>query len=176
MLRQGSTGEPSGSGLTGPPRDMALGLGMIAFSVLLHLWLIPWQVNDQGSFGVPPSFAPKVLAWIILALGVVLVLANAHRIAVGEPAKDDGPRLTGKNLLFLALCIGTTALMLTLMRLVGEKIGQPYAGFLVAAPSGLVAYTLIHGQARAWAYAFNAIVIPCVIYVSFRLGLGLPLP
>ncbi|MEM7043182.1 MAG: tripartite tricarboxylate transporter TctB family protein [Pseudomonadota bacterium] len=164
------------AGLTGRRRDLVLGVMLVLFAWLLHLWIIPWQVNDEGSFGLAPSFAPRILAWLILGLGCVLIVLNLHGSREAGMADEGGPVLTFANLSHLALCIGTTALMLLLMRFAGAKIGWPYAGFLAAAPLGLLALTWIHGRAPGWAFAFNAVLIPPAIYLAFWFGLGLPLP
>jgi len=156
----------------GPATDLILGIVIVLFSLLLLYWIIPAQVNDAGAFGLPPSLAPRALAWLMVALGAVLIAGNVHQ--GGEDPLAG--KLTWQDTGHLALCILAVVLMLTVMRFVGDASGRPYSGFWVAAPLGLVAFTLIHTRAPLWAYAFNALAAPAVIYAGFWWGLELPLP
>ena len=166
---------PEGSGdakSSGPATDLILGIIIVLFSLLLLFWIIPNQVNDAGAFGLPPSLAPRALAWLMTGLGVVLIGQNL-RCAHHDPLEG---KLTWSDAGHLALCIAAVAVMLTVMGFVGDAFGTPYAGFWVAAPLGLIAFTLIHTKAPLWAYAFNAVAAPAVIYAGFWWGLELPLP
>ncbi|MEM9783562.1 MAG: tripartite tricarboxylate transporter TctB family protein [Pseudomonadota bacterium] len=163
---------PGGARAAGPGADAALGAAIAALGAVLLVWAIPAQVNDAGSFGLPPSLAPRVLAWLMVGLGLVLIAQDLRRVGPDPLAG----RLTVWDMGHLALCIGSVALMLVAMRIAGQMIGAPYSGFWCAAPLGLVAFTLIHGRAPLWAYAFNAVAAPAAIYAGFWWGLGLPLP
>ncbi|PLS20917.1 tripartite tricarboxylate transporter TctB family protein [Neptunicoccus cionae] len=162
-------GDPTPPGLA---TDLLLGIVIVLFSLLLLFWIIPTQVNDAGAFGLPPSLAPRALAWLMAALGTVLIAGNL-RLGGEDPLAG---KLTWQDAGHLALCILAVALMLIVMRLVGDAIGRPYSGFWIAAPLGLIAFTLIHTRAPLWAYAFNALAAPAVIYAGFWWGLELPLP
>ena len=153
----------------GRSQDLYLGIVILFIGGALLLWLIPTQVNDAGSFGLPPSLAPKALAWVMIACGAVLVLQNLR-----SRAQAGGLNL--RHVLYLVSCVVTVGGMLMLMRFVGDAIDRPNAGFLVAAPLGLIAFTYLHGKAPVWAYAFNAIVAPALIFAAFWWGLELPLP
>ena len=160
------------AGETSPARfsqDFFLGIGIIVFGALLLVWGIPAQVNDAGSFGLPPSLAPKALVWVMIVCGVVLTLQHLN------PVIEDN-RLRVKEIMFLAICLVTSGLMLALMNHLGNLIDRPNAGFLLAAPIGLVAFTFLHSRAPLWAYAFNALIAPFVIFAFFWWGLELPLP
>ena len=157
---------------SGLKTDLILGICIVVFGLLLHFWIIPSQVNDAGSFGLPPSLAPRALGWLMTVLGAVLVIQNLR--------KSEGDPLAGKvnlrDTFHLALCIAAVAVMLTVMQIVGEFFDTPYSGFWVGAPLGLIMFTLIHTRAPVWAYVFNAIAAPAVIYAGFWLGLQLPMP
>lgn len=163
---------PSDATSPGPATDLILGIVIVLFSLLLLFWIIPAQVNDAGAFGLPPSLAPRALAWLMAALGAALIAGNL-RHGEGDPLAG---RLTWQDTGHLALCILSVVLMLIVMRLVGDAIGRPYSGFWIGAPLGLIAFTLIHTRAPLWAYAFNALAAPAVIYAGFWWGLELPLP
>lgn len=156
----------------GSRSDFILGAAIVCFGLVLVFWAIPAQINDAGSFGLPPSLAPKALSWLIVALGAALAVWNVR--ALGRP--DDRPGLRWSDAAHLAASVGSVAAMLLLMALAGAWIDRPYAGFLIAAPLGLIAFTAIHSGAPAWAYAFNAIAAPAAVYAAFWWGLRLPLP
>ena len=153
----------------GPSADLLVGLAIALFGAALLVWIIPAQVDDAGSFGLPPSLAPKALAWVMLVSGLVLAVQNLR-----VPKREGG--LRPADLVHVAGCILAIGLMLKVMEWAGEAIGIPYSGFLIAAPLGLAAFTFLHGRAPLWAYGFNAIVIPVVIYAAFWWGLNLPMP
>lgn len=150
-------------------QDFFLGLFIVCFSVILLVWAIPTQVNDAGSFGLPPSLAPRSLAWVMIACGTILVLQNLK-----PSANRDSLKL--KEVLFLVMFIVATGFMLILMNVLGERVDRPNAGFLLSAPLGLIAFTFLHSRAPLWAYAFNAIVAPLIIFAFFWWGLERPLP
>ena len=164
-----ASNSPAKSTLAGFSQDFFLGLGIVLFGALLLLWIIPAQVNDAGSFGLPPSLAPKALAWLMIACGGMLG-AQHLRTASG------GGRLVWREIAFLLSCLLAVGCMLWVMRFAGDVLDRPNAGFLIGAPLGLIAFTFLHSRAPVWAYAFNAIVAPLIIVAAFWWGLELPLP
>ncbi|MBT0958409.1 tripartite tricarboxylate transporter TctB family protein [Alphaproteobacteria bacterium KMM 3653] len=164
---------PGGATSPGLATDLILGIVIVLFSLLLLFWIIPAQVNDAGAFGLPPSLAPRALAWLMAALGAMLIVGNLRHNGEVDPLAG---KLSWQDVGHLALCILSVAFMLIVMRLAGDAIGRPYSGFWIAAPLGLIAFTLIHTRAPLWAYAFNALAAPAVIYAGFWWGLELPLP
>lgn len=165
----GASNNPAKSKLAGLSRDFYLGLVIVIFGVSLLLGIIPAQVNDAGSFGLPPSLAPKALAWVMIACGGAL---SAQKFR----STEDGGGLALGEIGFLVSCVVAVGLMLLIMSFAGARFEQPNAGFFVAAPLGLIMFTFLHSRAPLWAYAFNAIVAPLVIVAVFWWGLELPLP
>ena len=157
------------STLAGFSQDVFLGLSIALFGVLLLFWIIPAQVNDAGSFGLPPSLAPKALAWVMIACGAVLALKHL-RTASG------GGGLVWREIAFLLSCLLAVGCMLWVMKFAGDAFDRPNAGFLVGAPLGLISFTFLHSRAPVWSYAFNAIVAPLIVVAAFWWGLELPLP
>ena len=160
-------GAPAGS-----IRDLILGVVIVVTSLALIFWIIPEQVNDAGSFGLPPSLAPRALAWLMLGTGVVLVAQNLR----ARGPDPDAPAFGWHDAGHLALTLAAVAVMLLIMGFVGDRATTPYVGFWVAAPLGLIAFTLIYSGAPLWAYVFNALAAPAVIYAGFWWGLEVPLP
>ncbi len=156
----------------GPSRDLILGSVIVVSSLVLIFWIIPTQVNDAGSFGLPPSLAPRALAWLMLGTGVVLVAQNL-RMRGPDP---EAPPFGRHDIGHLVLTLASVAVMLVIMRFVGDAATTPYVGFWVAAPLGLIAFTLVYSGAPLWAYAFNALAAPAAIYAGFWWGLEVPLP
>jgi len=160
---------PAKSSLAGLRQEFYLGLAITVFGVLLLLWIIPEQVNDAGSFGLPPSLAPKSLAWVMILCGGVLTLQHLRK-------SPDRWGLAVSEVLFLVSCLVAVGASLILMKYMGDLIDRPNMGFLLSAPVGLILFTALHTRAPVWAYAFNAIVAPLVIVAAFWWGLELPLP
>ncbi len=152
--------------------DLILGIVIALFGLLLIVWIIPAQVNDAGSFGLPPSLAPRSLAWLMVALGVILAAQNIRSVGADPLAGS----LTWGDVGHLAICVISVGAMLIVMGYAGQALGRPYSGFWIAAPLGLLAFTLIHSGAPLWAYVFNMLAAPAVIYAVFWWGLELPLP
>jgi hypothetical protein len=152
-------------------QDLILGVAIVLFGLSLIFLIIPAQVNDKGSFGLPPSLAPRALAWLMVAVGSTLTLQNLKIRSAGSRRG-----LRREDVIYLAATVLAVALMLMLMQWIGAWFDRPYSGFLVAAPIGLVLFTLLHTGAPLWVYLFNAIAAPAVIYIGFWLGLSLPLP
>ncbi|MEL7099016.1 MAG: tripartite tricarboxylate transporter TctB family protein [Pseudomonadota bacterium] len=160
---------PAGWLLAGRAQDFYLGVLIAVAGVLLLVWIIPAQVNDAGSFGLPPSLAPRALSWVMILCGVMLALQNMRNT-------QRAGKLAAREVLFLVACLGAVGGMLLLMRMLSDAIDQPNAGFLLSAPLGVIALTVLHSRAPLWAYAFNALVAPLVIVAAFWWGLELPLP
>ncbi len=150
-------------------QDFALGLVIMFIGALLLLWVIPAQVNDAGSFGLPPSLAPRSLTWVMILCGAVLTVQNLR------PTSGAGSLRAG-DVVFLVACLTAVGVMLLLMRALGDLFDRPNMGFLISAPLGLIAFTFLHSKAPIWAFAFNAIVAPALILAAFWWGLELPLP
>ena len=165
---------PRSTGLKRPVeinQDLILGIAITSFGLILTFWIIPAQVNDRGSFGLPPSLAPRALAWLIVAMGTVLTLQNLKLHSTGSRRG-----LYRHDVLYLIASVVAVSVMLLLMKWVGGWIDRPYAGFLVGAPIGLILFTALHTGAPLWVYLFNAVTAPAVIYAGFWWGLSLPLP
>ncbi|MDO6485948.1 tripartite tricarboxylate transporter TctB family protein [Shimia thalassica] len=152
-------------------QDLILGIIIAMFGLLLIFWIIPIQVNDKGSFGLPPSLAPRSLAWLMVAMGAVLTAQNLKLHSAGSRRG-----LRRQDIVYVIASVLAVATMLVLMKWIGAWVDRPYAGFLVAAPIGLTLFTLLHTGAPLWVYLFNAIAAPAVIYGGFWWGLSLPLP
>lgn len=168
-LTERSTGRPRSVGFG---QDLVLGLVIMGFGLVLIWGVIPNQVNDSGSFGLPPSLAPRALAWLMVLMGAVLAVQNLKP----SEAEKDRSGLTLRDIAFLGASVLTVAVMLALMGWVGAWADRPYAGFFVAAPIGLLLLTLLHTGAPLWVYVFNAVAAPAAIYAGFWWGLRLPLP
>lgn len=161
--------DPVASASARPPRDFYVGFAIALFGALLLLWIIPAQVSDAGSFGLPPSLAPKALAWIMTACGAVLATCNLRPSSAGDALK-------WREVAFAATCLAAVALTLVSMSYLGGMLNRPNSGFLASAPFALLAFTLLHSRPPLWALAFNAVLAPSVIVAAFWWGLELPLP
>ncbi len=71
----------------GPSGDTWIGLGILAFSLVLLLWLIPYGVEVQkaGGMAVTPSFFPNMIAGILALLSLCLLISNIVRKSHAQP-------------------------------------------------------------------------------------------
>ena len=164
-----TSNSPAKTTLAGLSQDFYVGIAIVLFGVLLHLWIIPAQVDDAGSFGLPPSLAPKALGWVMIFCGGALAFQQLR-------FSSDICGIVWGEIAFLVSCLLAVGLMLAIMNIAGQAFYRPNAGFLVGAPLGLIAFTFLHSRAPIWAYAFNAVVAPLVILAAIWWGLELPLP
>ena len=73
-------------------RDICLSLGVVLFSLILILWLIPGFVSDYttGEKELSPRFFPYMIAGILALLSLLLLYQNLRRAA--DPAEDSKGR------------------------------------------------------------------------------------
>ncbi|UCE30570.1 MAG: tripartite tricarboxylate transporter TctB family protein [Burkholderiales bacterium] len=74
-----SEGEPGPSAGSRSARrtDLASGLTLVAVALAVLLWLIPTQIHTgAGEYDLSPAFFPRLAAWTLLGLSVLLVLVR----------------------------------------------------------------------------------------------------
>ena len=143
------TSEDDDGSASAPVVDLASGLLMAALAVLALAWIIPANVDaDAGDYDVSPVFMPKLAAWIVLALGLLLA-ASAVRRASG--AWRSAPWSIVVDPLAWA---GVSVLVyLSLMHL----------GFLVTAPAVIAGGLLYAGQRSPIIIAIISIGLPLLL-------------
>ena len=90
--------------------DKFIGLGIVLFSMVLYLFVIPRECDTTGSSGIGPDFFPKLIAGIMGALGICLFFNKSS-----ESEKKKKERHTAQMVV--------TAVMLLLYTYLAEYLG-----------------------------------------------------
>lgn len=140
-------------------RDAVLSLGILAFAVILAVWLIPAYVLDYGTGdrGLSPRFFPYLICGGLALLA--LILFNRHRRALfgGHSAAtdDDSP----KTDLFVIIC----AALLLVYYLAVFLLGMLPASFLA-----LIGLMLLFGFRFWWKIIVFSAVLVSLLFVFFE--------
>ncbi|MEW5911368.1 MAG: tripartite tricarboxylate transporter TctB family protein [Thermodesulfobacteriota bacterium] len=115
---------PDGKGLN---RDVILGLGLLAFSLLILLWLIPSgvEVQQAGGMAVTPTFFPYGVTAVLAVLSLALVVKGFAAPSSAESA--------GEKKFSLAVVI-------IILLLLASFYGLEYLGMV---PTGILAVILL---------------------------------
>lgn len=143
-------------------RELAVGIGMTGAGI--GYLLLTGDIPRRGD--VDASFVPRILAWMMIGLGALQLLAARRAEAAGADSPSAAPALTVVGI-SLALIAAFIALM------------QPL-GFPVAASLFLFAQfwllTPADRKPRPGLYAALAVTASIVIFIAFRYGFKLLLP
>ncbi|WP_259782100.1 tripartite tricarboxylate transporter TctB family protein [Aestuariispira ectoiniformans] len=159
--------------------DAVLGVVIATAGITLFFWVIPFEINDAGAYGLPPSFVPKLLAGLMFLLGSLMAARNCRAflpVSRRDGQSRERAALTWSNMGHLCIVVGTCAAMLWTMGEVGGLSQVPYAGFWVAVPPAVVVFTLIHGQVRLRTLFINAVATPASIYAMSWFVFHIPMP
>lgn len=151
--------------------ELWLGLGTVAFALLLLLVLIPQGITVPKSVKrlvLSPTFWPNIIGCFILAMGAVLTLQAI--VAPRPPAEaEDRPRAprsipgTGRVLAFVGILAGYFLLIAPL-------------GMVPASILAMLAYLLLVRARRRLAGIAVAIALPLVLDWFFLHVAGVPMP
>lgn len=148
----GETPEQDDGSDTAPVIDLASGLLLAGLAGLALVWIIPANVDaDAGDYDVSPIFMPKLIAWVVLALGLALAGSAAKRARTGwQPASwtilsDTAGWAVASTLAYLALV---------------------HIGFQVTAPIIIAAGLWFAGQRSLILIVVLAIGLPLAIHTG----------
>jgi putative tricarboxylic transport membrane protein len=136
--------------------------------------------SDAGYQGIGPDFLPKVVSWMLMALGVVwLVMLSLKPDALADGVcEDDAPAHTTQTPAWAALAWISAALWLDALLI--ERIGFVLActvAYTCAARAFRVAQGRSAREVKAWlADAVCGFAISAPVYWLFSFGLNISLP
>ncbi|MEM9601567.1 MAG: tripartite tricarboxylate transporter TctB family protein [Pseudomonadota bacterium] len=147
-------------------RDFLSGLSMVCFAALLLLVLIPNGVDEPRRVkyaALSPSYYPRIVAWVLLVVGLCVGLRAAWRPAAGEVDPDQRPDAARQiSLVFVLLAAFASVL---------SVLGLPLASCLAL----LIAFPLA-GERRWPRVLALAIAVPLGLYVFFLKVANIPIP
>lgn len=149
-------------------REVLIGLGMVGAGLLLFV-LIPQQIGSLPSHSdeISPTLFPRLLAWLLILLGVVHVVQNRPQRTEAEPPSTAGDMPQGRLIVraFGALAIAAAYVFLL-----------PILGFTAASMVGLSGLILYLGHGRPRRAVLVAVPAALVLAELFSRGLNVPLP
>ncbi len=150
-------------------REVLIGLGMVGAGLLLLFVLIPQQIGSLPSHSdeISPTLFPRLLAWLLILLGVVHVVRNRPRRTETEPPTPAGDSHQGR---LLVRALGASAVAAAYVLLL------PILGFTVASAVGLTGLILYLGHGRLRRAVVVAVPAAFVLAEMFTRGLNVPLP
>ncbi|MDD9982976.1 MAG: tripartite tricarboxylate transporter TctB family protein [Gammaproteobacteria bacterium] len=149
-------------------RERLTGIGVALAGVVLFAVLIPYGIDQPGNVehaALAPDFWPRIIAVIIMAMGVLL----AVRPMSEEDDEEDGADAGGwrRRLLGLAVALGA---------LFGFYFLIPSLGMVVPGVAVILALMVFGGERRWLLAAVLGAGVPILLYVFFVHVAGIPIP
>ncbi len=155
--------------------DVLLGLGVIAFGVLLLTFAIPHYITSPSNVRalvLSPTFWPIIVAGIIVFMGALLAATRMFGIGVTDPENAGelpSAEFDGGNFAWLRL-VAVAGLM------VGLVFAIPILGMVLATAIAFLAFAFIVRAPKPILILVSAIVIPLVLYWFFNHIAGVSVP
>jgi len=141
----------------------------VVFGILLCVWIIPSQIKSvpQSPWYNSPRFFPYLLAGLLIVCGICL-----FAIGLKKANSSDDPVCCTFHLAEIKI------VSITLLALVVYTLAMSYLPFHYVLLSALMMASLMFlcGQRNWKLLAVVSILLPVVIYVSFKYGLNIRFP
>ncbi len=148
--------------------SIILGLGIIVFSGILFLFLVPtWVITPQNVqiLVLSPDFWPYIVAGLLAIGGVLLLLQYA--IVHGKRGHDEERDEVAGGW----RRIGLVGLLMAVYYMI-----LPYLGMVIGSVVAYMAFMAIIGLPRKLPSIIVAIVLPLLLYGFFNHMAGVPIP
>lgn len=148
-----------------PRKELIIALGLLAFCGLNYFYLIPVQVEAEGSSSTYPILLNIMMAIFSVAYAIEAFRLMKKQAAEGLAEQETGPgfmALYGRTLLLIA----ATAIWLFVMGA---------AGFILSTFLFLLVASYIFGSRSKWKPIVLSLAMPFIFYSIFR-GLNSQLP
>jgi hypothetical protein len=149
--------------------DVVSGIGFIVVAGWLLLYAIPYHTGEAAGYGLSPAGLPYVMALSILILAVIQVISALTKkqtaVKNGEQTEADvswgghGKFWLQMGLLF-SLYLG----------------GLKLIGFIPSSIGLMVFLQYFIGQRNIVLLVVLSVLIPGMLYIAFRYGIGIMLP
>lgn len=151
--------------------DMMTGLIFAILSLWLLIYAIPRHIDGgTGEYGMSSAMLPKIMALSMLVLSVVQIGVNLvpkkNTLTSGKKDKAAEPDWPSHGIFWLKLAVFLAG-YLGLLKLLG---------FIPASVIFLALLQYLVGQRKYFILWILAIVVPLVLYITFRHGMGIMLP
>ena len=144
--------------------DFFLSLVLIAFGLIMAIWVIPGQALPSEQYGMSPAALPMICAIGIVILSFILLMKNLPRKWNREKCQAVISRValgrTGRN---LAIALASLLIM-------------GLMGYLAAGAFLIIASMLSTGNRSPLRIVLCALIAPTALFVIMRYALSVNLP
>jgi putative tricarboxylic transport membrane protein len=145
-------------------KDFYLGLILLAFALILLLWLTPTYVSGplvQSHLKLRPNTFPNLIAYVLAFLAILLIY-NSPR------SSKDGTRIEDKRFSwFIIFC---------LIILFAYYLGVQVIGMLPASIVIMFVLMRLYGL-KSWVLSIIiAVILPCILFFFFEKVAQVPIP
>lgn len=144
--------------------EQAGGVILFIVSLLLLFVIIPIQIKDITTQGVPPRFMPQVLSGILLVLSVFLFYSG-YKKKNTKGQKEYS--ITKQELKLVLITLGVVGIDIILYK---------FIGFIFTSIVTLAFLQYIFGQHKIWKIILVSIFLPVLISLFFNKALMINLP
>jgi len=137
---------------------------LFLLSLLFLFVIIPTQIKDITTQGVPPRFMPQIVSGVLLVLSVFLYRSGYKK----KSMQDQKEYTITKQELRLSL--------ITLVVVAASIILYQFIGFLLTTVIQLAFLMYMFGQRKIWKIALVSILVPVLISLFFKQVLMINLP
>jgi hypothetical protein len=133
-----------------PIVEIAAGVFLAAIAIFSLFWIFPnYIVAVAAANDVGPEFFPKLAAWVVLGLSLLLIITRVIQF------KPSGVGMRGRSILF-EIGIWSTISVLSVLGLLN-------IGFLIMSPLIILFGAIACGYRNVWAIVFITIAVPLVL-------------
>jgi putative tricarboxylic transport membrane protein len=155
----------SGEVAASPSRKVLVGIGVALLGLAALLWLQASGLSAPAIAGVGPAAAQRLVAGLLVLLGVVHLVQAWRKGAQGKSASISVIPVNKQSVFWILG--GLMALMMSI------ALG---VGFVLGASALFVATARAFGQAIGGKSIGIALILTLAVYLIFTRGLGLSLP
>lgn len=155
-------------------KDIWLGIGTIAFGVMLLTFAIPSFVSSPSNVPalvLAPTFWPTIVAYLILVLGAALVASRAF--GSSDAGLDETSRVTETR---DEVIYGWGRLLAMAVLMVGLVVAIPILGMVLASAIAFALFAVIVVTPRPLTSIIVAVVLPLALYAFFSHVAGVSVP
>ncbi|MFC6672822.1 tripartite tricarboxylate transporter TctB family protein [Marinobacterium aestuariivivens] len=154
-----------------PKSDLVVGLTVVALAITGLAWLIPAGITLPGSERsvlLSPAFWPKVLFWLLLAMGLTIILGALRSGRAAKSQNTDGLLpLTRISLLKGLVFIGGLFVYYWVIH---------WIGIVLASTLMLIGAMCLGGQKQWLPMLLTAVLLPLAAYLFFVHVAKIPMP
>lgn len=154
-------------------KDFLTGLLFLVFGLVIRIFIIPNQASNSNAYGLPSSFFPNVVAYIIITLSILLILKsiingkadlkNSLKMFIETNIQKDN-LLSYKNaFIIFAICTG-------------YFIGLIFLSFIYITPITIILIALYFGWRKWISLILTAGLVTVAIQYLFESMMKIPLP